>query len=84
MPALVEALREEKDRFAAVVFFTYLYYPTYGGLQAAPERAVLVPTTHDEPPLRFSVYREVFSLPRAFGFLTRAERDARALALRAR
>lgn len=73
VPALVAALREQKDRFAAVVFFTYLYYPTHAGLLAAPERAALVPTTHDEPPLRFSVYREVFSLPRAFGFLTRAE-----------
>jgi glycosyltransferase involved in cell wall biosynthesis len=38
-----------------------------------PERAALVPTTHDEPPLRFSIYREVFALPRAFGFLTPAE-----------
>ena len=28
----------QKDRFAAVVFFTYLYYPTYWGLRAAPER----------------------------------------------
>ena len=73
-PSLVEALRAEKDRFAAVVFFTYLYYPTYWGLQAAPERSVLVPTTHDEPPLRFSIYREVFERPRAFAFLTAAER----------
>jgi hypothetical protein len=72
-PGLVEALRAEKDRFAAVVFFTYLYSPTYWGLQAAPERSALVPTTHDEPPLRFGVYREVFALPRAFGFLTPAE-----------
>ena len=72
-PRLVEALREQKDRFAAVVFFTYLYYPTYWGLRAAPERAVLVPTTHDEPPLRFGIYREVFDLPRAFVFLTPAE-----------
>lgn len=72
-PALVEALAAEKDRFAAVVFFTYLYAPTYRGLHAAPERSALVPTTHDEPPLRFGVYREVFSLPRAFGFLTPAE-----------
>ncbi len=32
-----------------------------------------MPTTHDEPPLRFAVYREVFARPRAFGFLTAAE-----------
>jgi glycosyltransferase involved in cell wall biosynthesis len=75
VPSLVEALREEKGRYAAVVFFTYLYYPTYWGLQAAPERSVLVPTTHDEPPLTFSVYREVFALARAFAFLTPAEQE---------
>ena len=76
VPRLVEALRAEQQRFAAFVFFTYLYYPTYWGLAAAPaiaERSALVPTTHDEPPLRFSVYREVFARPRAFGFLTAAE-----------
>ena len=73
VPGLVEALRAGKDRFAAIVFFTYLYYPTRWGLEAAPERSILVPTTHDEPPLRFSVYEEVFALPRAFAFLTPAE-----------
>jgi glycosyltransferase involved in cell wall biosynthesis len=75
VPSLVEALRTEKDRYDAIVFFTYLYYPTYWGLQAAPERSVLVPTTHDEPPLAFSIYREVFARPRAFAFLTPAERE---------
>ena len=74
-PSLVEALRAEKDRWAAVVFFTYLYYPTYWGLRAAPERSVLVPTTHDEPPLAFAIYREVFDRPRAFAFLTPAEQE---------
>jgi glycosyltransferase involved in cell wall biosynthesis len=74
-PSLVEALRAEKDRYAAVVFFTYLYYPTYWGLRAAPERSVLVPTTHDEPPLAFSIYREVFARARAFAFLTPAEQE---------
>ena len=72
-PRLVEALAAERARFAAVVFFTYLYYPTYAGLRAAPERSVLVPTTHDEPPLRFRIYTEVFSRARAFGFLTAPE-----------
>jgi glycosyltransferase involved in cell wall biosynthesis len=73
LPKLVEALRKQRDDFAAVVFFTYLYYPTYWGLAAAPERAALVPTTHDEPPLRFGIYADVFAAPQAFGFLTPAE-----------
>ena len=55
------------------MFFTYLYYPTFRGLEAAPERSLLVPTTHDEPPLRFEIYREMFARPRAFAFLTGPE-----------
>ena len=73
VPKLVESLRKQRDRFAAIVFFTYLYYPTYWGLDAAPERSALVPTTHDEPPLRFGIYEQVFAAPQAFGFLTPAE-----------
>lgn len=73
VPKLVAALRRQRDDFSAIVFFTYLYYPTYWGLDAAPERSALVPTTHDEPPLRFGIYRDVFAAPRAFGFLTPAE-----------
>ena len=73
VPRLVASLRERKDEFAAIFFFTYLYYPTVHGLEAAPERAILVPTTHDEPPLRFPVFREMFARPRAFAFLTHPE-----------
>ena len=73
VPRLVDALRERRDEFDAVFFFTYLYYPTYAGLHAAPERSILVSTAHDEPPLRFGLYEEVFRLPRAFAFLTHAE-----------
>ena len=72
-PGLVHALRDEHAHFAAVVFFTYLYYPTCEGLRAAGERSLLVPTCHDEPPLRFRLYDEVFARPRAFAFLTGAE-----------
>ena len=75
VPALVEALAAEGGRFHATVFFTYLYYPTYWGLDAAPQRSVLVPTTHDEPPLRFSIYDEMFARPRAFAFLTAPEEE---------
>jgi glycosyltransferase involved in cell wall biosynthesis len=75
VPALVEALAADADRCHAVVFFTYLYYPTYWGLARAGRRSLLVPTTHDEPPLRFSIYRDVFSRPRALAFLTGPEEE---------
>lgn len=73
VPRLVEALRAAQREFDVTVFFTYLYYPTYWGLRAAGGRSVLVPTAHDEPPLRFGLYREVFAIPGAFAFLTEPE-----------
>jgi glycosyltransferase involved in cell wall biosynthesis len=72
VPGLVEELARSADDFDVFVFFTYLYWPTHHGLQAV-ERSVLVPTTHDEPPLRFSIYADVFSRPRGFVFLTPPE-----------
>ncbi len=74
-PRLVEAIQQRKDEFDAVVFFTYLYYPTYYGLQAASERSVLVPTAHDEPPLRFGIYDAMFALPKALAFCSVPEAD---------
>jgi glycosyltransferase involved in cell wall biosynthesis len=70
VPELVLALMEQQERYRAIVYFTYLYYPTCLGLKAASGRSILVPTAHDEPPLALSIYREVFRLPRAFAFLT--------------
>ena len=37
---------------------------TVEGLRMAPDRSILVPTTHDEPPLRFRLYRELFAQAR--------------------
>ncbi len=73
VPELVEYLKKEQETFDLLVFFTYLYYPTYYGLQVAPEKSVLIPTAHDEPPLRLGIYREMFQLPSSFLFNTEAE-----------
>jgi glycosyltransferase involved in cell wall biosynthesis len=72
-PRLISALRAERQAFDARVFFTYLYYTTWEGLRLVPERSLLVPTTHDEPPLRFRLFAELFASARAFAFLTRGE-----------
>lgn len=73
-PELLEHLRRYGRDFDAVLFFTYIYYPTVYGLPLVPERAVLVPTAHDEPALRLSVYKRLFHAPRAFAYNTVEER----------
>ena len=74
-PRLLEAIEKRKDEFGAIVFFTYLYHPTYCGLLAAPARSVLVPTAHDEPPLRFKIYDALFASARAFAFCSAPEME---------
>jgi glycosyltransferase involved in cell wall biosynthesis len=73
VPELIEFLKKEHESFDLLVFFTYLYYPTYYGLQVAPEKSVLVPTAHDEPPLKLGIFREMFQLPSSFLFNAEAE-----------
>jgi len=74
-PGLVDALAREEKEHDLVIFFTYLYYNTYWGLQAVRGPRALVPTAHDEPALHLDVMKEVFAPPHAFIFNTEAERD---------
>jgi glycosyltransferase involved in cell wall biosynthesis len=75
VPELVRHLQEAEQagRYHAVVFFTYLYYPTVAGLKVAARNSVLVPTAHDEPALRLRLFAEVFAAPRALAFCSRPE-----------
>lgn len=64
-PGLLEHLAGQGGAYDGFVFFTYLYAPTVWGLPLVAERALLVPTAHDEPPLRFGTYADVFERPQA-------------------
>src|SRR5207248_6517111 len=68
----LKSMHKSYDR---LLFFTYLYYPTYHGLKIAPEKSALVPTAHDEPAIRLSIFREVFTLPYALIYNTEAEKQ---------
>jgi glycosyltransferase involved in cell wall biosynthesis len=72
-PALIRALKDEEPKYDRFIFFTYLYYNTYWGLQAVKKKKTLVPTAHDEPALRLQIMKDVFSRPQAFFFNTRSE-----------
>jgi glycosyltransferase involved in cell wall biosynthesis len=76
-PDLPRWLRHNAERFDVFVCFTYLYWTTYAALQTLPGIApvVLHPTVHDEPPLRLSIFDEVFRAPDAFALSTAEEID---------
>ncbi|WP_164000163.1 glycosyltransferase family 4 protein [Pyxidicoccus caerfyrddinensis] len=72
-PGLLNHLATTRDAYDGYLFFTYLYAPTVWGLPLVADRALLVPTTHDESPIKFGVYRDVFERPRALLCLTPEE-----------
>ena len=74
VPELLEYLRRYGREFDAVLFFSIIYYPTAYGLPLVPERAILVPTAHDEPALRLGIYRRPFHSTRAIAFNSAEER----------
>jgi glycosyltransferase involved in cell wall biosynthesis len=74
-PQLLCYLSEHYSDYDLLIFVGYLYFHTYFGLQVAPHRSVLIPTLHDELPLRFSIYNTVFSLPQGLIFLTPEEQQ---------
>jgi len=72
--ALFQAISEQRDRFDRFIFMTYLYCTTFFGLPLVREKAVLVPTAHDEPPIHLGIFRELFSAPRYIIYNSPAER----------
>lgn len=64
-PALLEAVAARRAATDAFVFFTCLYAPTAWGAPLVGEKALVVPTAHDEPPMAFHALADGFTAPRA-------------------
>jgi len=73
-PELIDFLFRRGRDYDHVLFFTYIYYPTVLGLPLVPERAVLVPTAHEESAIGLAAYKPVFHGPRAIAYNTDEER----------
>ncbi len=73
--SLINFISYHKDDYDIFVFFTYLYYTTYAGLGAVPEKSILIPTAHDEPPIYRNIFKSVFNLPGGIFFNTPEEAD---------
>lgn len=74
-PDLLSYIYRHRNDYHAFVFFTYLYATTYRGLPLVADRAYLVPTAHDEPPIHLPIWDAWFQKPRGFVFNTPEEKQ---------
>ena len=74
-PGLFQFLQIHADDYDALIFYTYIYPTSFFGMQFAPRKAIFVPTTHNEPPVYFDIFRMLFHLPQAFLYLTIEEQE---------
>lgn len=72
---LLNYIKDNKDNYTFFIFITYLYCSTFFGLPLAKEKALLVPTAHDEPPIHLSIFKSLFKDPRGLIYSTKEEND---------
>lgn len=66
-------LRAHSEDYDIFIFFTYLYCTTYFGMKEVADKAILIPTAHDEVPIHFGIFNDMFRLPKGFFYNTEAE-----------
>ncbi len=73
-PDLIRYLRINREAYDVFVFLCYDNYLTVCGLPEVARRAVLIPFAHEGDHFHYALTGEIFSLPRAFVFLSEEER----------
>lgn len=59
-PQLYEYLRDASEDYALYVFIPYMFGTTYYGMQACPEKSVLIPCFHDEAYIYMRLFRQAY------------------------
>ncbi len=72
---LIQYLKKYHTQYDALLFFTYLYYPTVEGSKINPEKSILIPTAHNEPVAHFSIYHELYRRVKGLLYLTKEEQS---------
>lgn len=73
-PDMIKYIEKYKDDFDVFIFFTYLYYPTVIGMPIVKDKAILIPTAHDESLLYTLPYENLFSIPKFIMYNTESEK----------
>ena len=74
VPELISYLDSHANEYDAIIFFTYLYWPTFVGLPRVADRAILVPLAHDEWTIYLGILKQLFATARHIIFNTIEEK----------
>lgn len=74
VPSLVDYIEANRDAYDVFIFVTYMYYPAVFGMEKVKDKAVFVPTAHDEYNIYFKIYEKMFHIPQKIVYLTEEER----------
>ncbi|WP_124065159.1 glycosyltransferase family 4 protein [Clostridium sp. E02] len=74
-PDLIRYIKNHKNEYDCFIFVTYLYYTTAVGLPYVADKAIFVPTAHDEYCIYFHAYEKLFKTPKGIIYLTGEEKD---------
>lgn len=73
-PQLVEYVENSYDKYDVFIIVTYLYYTAVRTLPKVADKAIFIPTAHQEPYINFKLYKAIFEIPKAYVFLTDEEK----------
>jgi glycosyltransferase involved in cell wall biosynthesis len=73
IPELFHYLLDHSDRYRALVFAPYLFWPAYACGQVDPFRTILMPCLHDEAEAYLDIFQPFFASVRGLWFLSEPE-----------
>ncbi|MCL2335816.1 MAG: glycosyltransferase [Firmicutes bacterium] len=74
-PELIDYIDKHRKDYDVFIFITYIYYHSVLGIPLVANKSIFIPTAHDEPWIRQSIYKNLFGIPRYFCFLTEEEKQ---------
>lgn len=75
-PRMLSFIEDCRDYYDAFIFVGYHYFNSTFGMPLVPEKAVFIPTAHDEEPIKkCNYFRMLFHLPRSIVYMTDGERE---------
>lgn len=72
--SLITYLENNHKKYDVLIFMTSLYYPTAVGIRVAPQKSILIPTAHNERPIYYFPYKQVFHSPAFIMYNTTTEK----------